>query len=74
MCSRSDLFAFYAHLSNTVVTVDRLVKVGEVIGYTGHTGNASKAVFWLSCRKFRGMQDWSIQAMASNHFEWMSHG
>jgi murein DD-endopeptidase MepM/ murein hydrolase activator NlpD len=41
MSSISDLFAFYAHLSHTSVTVNKTVKANEPIGLTGHTGNAS---------------------------------
>lgn len=35
------LWAFYAHLSHILVPKGKIVVAGEVIGATGHTGNAS---------------------------------
>jgi murein DD-endopeptidase MepM/ murein hydrolase activator NlpD len=35
------LWAFYAHLSVALVTKGTLVEAGKVVGFTGHTGNAS---------------------------------
>lgn len=35
------LFAFYAHLSASLVQVNQVVKGGDQIALTGHTGNAS---------------------------------
>ena len=34
-------FAFYAHLTRSVVTTGSIVRAGQLIGYTGSTGNAS---------------------------------
>ena len=41
--SRADdtYFAFYAHLSRSVVVTGSIVRAGDRIGYTGHTGIAS---------------------------------
>jgi len=36
----SNLFAFYAHLSKFKVSVGDEVRKGDVIAYSGHTGNA----------------------------------
>jgi murein DD-endopeptidase MepM/ murein hydrolase activator NlpD len=35
------LWAFYAHLSSYIVKKDQIVAAGDVIGFTGHSGNAS---------------------------------
>jgi murein DD-endopeptidase MepM/ murein hydrolase activator NlpD len=37
------LFAFYAHLSKILVSVGDAVSAGDIIGRTGHTGNATAA-------------------------------
>jgi murein DD-endopeptidase MepM/ murein hydrolase activator NlpD len=34
------LWAFYAHLSGSVVSVGTIVAADEIIGFTGHSGNA----------------------------------
>jgi murein DD-endopeptidase MepM/ murein hydrolase activator NlpD len=35
------LWAFYAHLSHILVSNEKIVAAGQLIGLTGHTGNAS---------------------------------
>ena len=35
------MYAAYAHMTSAAVTVNQEVKLGDVIGYTGNTGNAS---------------------------------
>jgi murein DD-endopeptidase MepM/ murein hydrolase activator NlpD len=38
---RDALWAFYAHLSHILVSVGTIVTAGQLIGRTGHSGNAS---------------------------------
>jgi murein DD-endopeptidase MepM/ murein hydrolase activator NlpD len=41
VCPVDPLWAFYAHLSSVAVWEGETVGVGQLIGFTGHTGNAS---------------------------------
>lgn len=39
--SNDTYFAFYAHLTSAVVLPGSIVRAGQLVGYTGRTGNAS---------------------------------
>jgi murein DD-endopeptidase MepM/ murein hydrolase activator NlpD len=41
VCAVDALWAFYAHLSSCVVKKGQIMNAGDVIGFTGHSGNAS---------------------------------
>ena len=41
VCPVDPLWAFYAHLSNVLVSKGQIVSSGRLIAMTGHSGNAS---------------------------------